>query len=92
MKRNFETAQELMAATNAAIEAYLAEIDDHPPEALNASDLGCRTVNFCVDDRGAWWTEVVIEEASPNCIAFNDFVTARLKAAGYKNVHSVTEW
>lgn len=87
-----ERAARLISDTNIIISVYIADLEDHPIEALNAADLGCRSVRFCIDDRGNHWQEVVIEEADPNCMSFNTYVTNRLRDMGYKNAHSVTEW
>ena len=87
-----ERAARLIADTNIIITAYLESLEDHPIEAINVADLGCRHVRFCLDDLGEWWEEVVIEEADPGCVSFNTHVTNRLRDMGHENAHSVTEW
>lgn len=87
-----EYAARLIADTDIIIAVYIANLEDHPIEALNVAALSCRAVSFCIDDRGNQWQEVLIEEASPDCASFNTHVTSRLRDMGHRNVHSVTEW
>jgi hypothetical protein len=85
------TLQALKTATDEICrEAYekRGEIQD----AVNWADLRCWSAEFSIDDEGDESYRVVIEEASPDCRKFREFVSTRLEARGFKDVEVETEW
>jgi hypothetical protein len=79
-----------MVASEACNEAFhkRAEIND----AVNWANVSCVSAQYCVDDEGYPSYRVEIEEASPNCSGFREFIHGRLEAAGFHGIDIQMEW
>lgn len=68
-----------------------AAAGDFPNEAINWGDLHCQLARYVIDDTGAEYYQVVIEEASPSCYKFNGFIGEKLMPE-FGHVEVITEW
>ncbi len=63
-------------------------MDDFSDEAINWGDLGCVSVSVDID--GSYYAS--IEEASPTCRKFPQYVYDKLYESGFSRVEVRTEW
>ena len=86
----------LYACTNDAIKACELAADqgrfDTRHEAVNWADLGCVAAQRIVDNFGATYCRVVIEEVSPGANMFGHFITDYLAKHGFEDVEVSLEW
>ena len=59
---------------------------------VNWADLACRQAGWVTTDSGDSYAEVLIEEASPDAVAFQEKIMEELRKAGWFHVGVVTEW
>jgi hypothetical protein len=59
---------------------------------VNWGDLCCVSAEHYVTEEGDEGYRVYIEEAAPSNYEFQDFVRAKLDAAGFTGVEVITEW
>lgn len=71
-------------------QAWLAK--DDFPEAINWADLKCTDVESVMSLHNDSFYRAVIEEASPDCPKFIQFIRGQLKERGFGEVEIVTEW
>ena len=86
-----EQLRKLRDATDAAI-GVIETREDRPKEAINWADLGCVQAAWVITEQGESYAEVLIEEAAPDCSAFQAEVAAELNRRGWPGVRVVTEW
>lgn len=85
-----EDLRRLRGATDAAISVIASQ--GRTFGAINWADLGCVQAAWVVTDDNQGYAEVLIEEAAPDCAAFQAAVAAELEKRGWLNVRVVTEW
>lgn len=61
-------------------------------EAINFINLGCIDVKFCVSMDGSERYIVYVDEASPNAVGLQSFISEELAIRGFKNIQVITEW
>lgn len=83
--------KELREATDECIE-MARESRDTFDEAINWGDLGCVEASKVITDKGTERYVVLIEEASPDCIDFQEFISFELGLKGFDKVEVRTEW
>lgn len=86
-----EDLRRLRGATDAAISAIESR-NEEAGEPINWADLGCVQAAWVVTDDNQGYAEVLIEEAAPDCAAFQAAVAAELEKRGWPGVRVVTEW
>ena len=86
----------LYACANDAVKACELAADqgrfDTRHEAVNWADLGCTAAERVVDNFGATYCRVVIEEVSPGANKFCKFISDYLKQHGFEDVDVSLEW
>jgi len=61
-------------------------------EAINWGDLHCTSAERYTEHTGETGYRVYIEEASPECWKFCQYIADQLTARGYPDVEVKTEW
>ncbi len=89
-----EALNELQRCTGRAIEVALAQKNalQRHRESINWADLRCVHAEFVVEQNGSTFYRVWIEEASPGCPEFHQFICTELQKAGFFNVEVRTDW
>ena len=87
-RRLLRRLQSIRAATNEILNAAPRSIGG----PINWGDLSCTSAQFCMDDTGANYTEVLVGEAGEGCGELRDYVHAKLIDTGWPDVDVRTEW
>jgi hypothetical protein len=86
----------LYECANDAVYACVKAADqgkfDTQHEAVNWGDLGCTAAERVVDNFGANYCRVIIEEVSPGANKFHKFISDYMKEHGFPDVEVVLEW
>ena len=82
--------KELRAACNSALEQIKAS-DARPSGAINWADLRCVSAEWVIDDSGAEFPQVFIEEAEPGALELCSAIAAALEGR-WPGVRVVAEW
>lgn len=78
-------------AVNQIIEQAQSKKDQFP-EAINWADLKCADVELVVSLHNDQFYRAIIEEASPDCPKFIQFIRGQLKERRFDEVEVITEW
>jgi len=90
-KEIVEKLKELQDITDKIIEELQKEKNAFN-EAINWGDLSCKEASFCINQNGFEYYDVLICEASPDAIKFQNEVYDRLLAIWNIPVIVQTEW
>lgn len=84
-----------MTAIEKAVNEIIAlakERKDNFPEAINWGDLKCADVEYVESLYNKSFYRASIEEASPDCPKFIQFIRSGMRSRGFGEVEIVTEW
>lgn len=96
MIRNpLNTIKRRMTAIEKAVNEIIALAKERKgdfPEAINWGDLKCADVEYVESLHNEAFYRACIEEASPDCPKFIQFIRSGMRNRGFSEVEIVTEW